>query len=176
MAFDHVVKILATGVSDCAHTALAWTQGHPVQAGMTGLSFGLAPFFGFGWMPALLLKAVGFGKLGVGAGGLGHAGWITYYVLIQSAVRIACGLVSSPFLRRIYPGLEHVRCTPRSGCRDRVLVGSHADWKWTVHLAKGDGDFHGFSRATKGLWGWAYEGISCTSDVGNVAEGTLDFP
>lgn len=76
MAFEYVSKALslcnATVLKDGAITASAWAQGHPVQAGMTTLSLGLAPFFGVGWMPALLLKGVGFEKVGVGAGKFCH--------------------------------------------------------------------------------------------------------
>lgn len=104
MTFDYVIKALVTGLSDHAHTAVAWVQGlpvqsitkelalynassyattaltwaqvHPVQAGVITLNFGLAPFLGLGWMPALAVRAAGFGNLGVVAGELAHADWV----------------------------------------------------------------------------------------------------
>lgn len=97
----------------------------------------------------------------------------TSYILIQSAARNARGLVSSLCLRRAHPSWEHLRCTPSLGCRDGSLAASLADWKSTVHLAKGHENSHGFTWMSEGFRIWAYEAIGCTTD--NVAEGTLRF-
>lgn len=67
-AMNSAVETVKAGAAEVARLATEHAEAHPYHAAFTGLSLGLAPAFGFGWMTAPILKVIGFGPLGPIAG------------------------------------------------------------------------------------------------------------